>query len=104
MPSFDADAIRLRVPEFRTSHIFVATLRPAASIHSSNLNQPIKPTPDPIPAQFIDPAVRAAILEAFARELLRDTEIGEKGIEEPAVEMDLPEDGYRPVNRMAGHV
>jgi len=54
----------------------------------------------------LDLAFRAAFLEAFVRELTKDTPVGDAAcadLEEGlALEWDLPENGYRPVNRLAG--
>jgi hypothetical protein len=54
-----------------------------------------------------DLAIRAAFLEAFARELVRDMPCGGEGagestLDDVAATFDLPEDGFRPVNRLAG--
>ncbi len=77
----------------------------------------MKPTSDPqssssapernaVPMEI---AVRAVFLEAFARELVRDTPFATAGAGSDDSEMaqisavlDLPEGGYRPVNRLAG--
>ena len=81
---------------------------------SLSLNHPMQPSPESSQPSSpsgedlsaLDLAFRAAFLEAFVRELTKDTPGGdavsadlEEGL---TLELNLPENGYRPVNRMAG--
>ncbi len=50
----------------------------------------------------MDLAVRAAFLEAFARELARSAEKETSPSLDSLLDLDLPENGFRPVNRLKG--